>query len=46
MAMLDPTERKEDTLAGRRSLWIIGALSAILVVLMVLVIVYYNAISP
>jgi hypothetical protein len=46
MAMLDPTERKEDHAAGKISLWIIGGLSALLVVLMVLVIVYYNGISP
>ena len=46
MAMLDPSDREEDRLAGRRSLYVIGGLSLILVVLMAIVIAYYNGISP
>jgi hypothetical protein len=41
MAMLDPSDREEDRLAGRRSLYVIGGLSLIMVVLMVLVVAYY-----
>jgi hypothetical protein len=42
MAMLDPSEREEDRSAGRRAFYVIAGLSAVLVVLMVLVVAYYN----
>jgi len=43
MAMLDPSEQREDQIAGRRLLYVIGFLALMLVVFFVVIVSYYHS---